>query len=436
MIRRAVSRYAMVAMLFAALLAVSVNVNANAAKRSAHHRASKHIVSAAFRVPRAPKVVATGRTTAASTPVVLQRLTAAGGKARWRAVARSQARHHRYTLRTSQRVPSARYRVVSKQASSKVVGVVLPRPARKPQPKKPTPTPTAAPAPVDPTPSAIVDPTQPADPEPSAADPTSADPAPAADPSPDCGPTVLKADGTPWTCTFDDEFDGTSLDRSKWLPQQYFITGSLLNGFTCAEDDPDLVNVSDGALHLSINKPKPSSPWAGYCRYTDGMVSTNGIFSQQYGRFEARVRPDAYSARGLHEAFWMWPSDPAATSATWPESGEIDVAETYSGLPNMAIPYLHYTANDNGGWVPGVNTQFNCAASRGQYNTFTLEWSPTKLTFIINGKTCLVNTSADPAFQKPYMLALTQSIGVGNNAPSLDTPMPSTMDVDYVRVWK
>ena len=82
-----------------------------------------------------------------------------------------------------------------------------------------------------------------------------------------------------------------------------------------------------------------------------------------------------------------------------------------------------------------MNTAY-CTAARGKFNTYTLTWTPTTLTILVNGKTCLVNTSGDPAFQKPYILAFSQALGVGANALRSNTPMPATMQVDYVRVWR
>ena len=78
---------------------------------------------------------------------------------------------------------------------------------------------------------------------------------------------------------------------------------------------------------------------------------------------------------------------------------EIDISETYSQYPDLAIPFLHYTANDNGGPIPGTNTAWNCTAQRGVYNTFALEWTATRLEIFVNGTSCLVNTSGDPAFK-------------------------------------
>src|SRR5947208_3457785 len=66
-------------------------------------------------------------------------------------------------------------------------------------------------------------------------------------------PTVtVTADGTSWSCTFDDEFDGTTLDRTKWVPQTNFA-GSLAQ-YSCFRDDPSNVSVADGAVTLTLLK--------------------------------------------------------------------------------------------------------------------------------------------------------------------------------------
>jgi beta-glucanase (GH16 family) len=167
-----------------------------------------------------------------------------------------------------------------------------------------------------------------------------------------------------------------------------------------------------------------------------GGVMTHRKFGQQYGRFETRFMNTATRVPGLQEAFWLWPDDRQPSLALWPAAGEIDIVETYSQYPDHAIPFLHYTWNDNGGPVPGLNTAWNCLAQRGEYNTYTLEWTATRLEILVNGKTCLVNTSGNPAFQKPYIIALTQMMGTAGNAYDGRAPLPATMTVDYVKVWE
>jgi beta-glucanase (GH16 family) len=261
-----------------------------------------------------------------------------------------------------------------------------------------------------------------------------------AGPAPDaCGPRPAKPGGGYWSCTFHDDFTGSELDRSRWTPATRYITGTS-NAFACAIDDPSVISVSDGALNLTLRKVADPVPCdivtpGATTNYVAGTVSTLGHFDQKYGRFEARMRSTATSYPGLHEAFWLWPVYDPNSQQAWPDSGEIDVAETYSIYPDVAIPYLHSSADSQGAKV-GVTTAYDCTAYRGQWNTYTLVWEPSRIEILVNGKTCLVNTEADPAFQKAYIPILTQAIGHYGNEFDGRAPLPATVQVDYMRVWQ
>lgn len=254
-----------------------------------------------------------------------------------------------------------------------------------------------------------------------------------------CGTILTKADGTKWACTLADDFNGTALDRTKWMPQTQFASG-VQAAHACYLDDPSVINVANGSLNLSLRRV--STPvsctfggMSGPTNYVAGSAMTYRLFSQKYGRFEARMKNTATTAPGLHEAFWLWPDDRYYDGTVWPYAGEIDISETYSSYPNLSIPFLHYSA-DVYGPVPGTNTAWNCTAYRGVWNTYTLEWTASKLEIFVNGKSCLVNTSGDPAFQKPYIIALTQLMGASGNVYDGRAPVPATTNVDYVKVWK
>jgi len=257
-----------------------------------------------------------------------------------------------------------------------------------------------------------------------------------------CGARPTKANGALWSCSFVDDFNGTMLDRTKWAPQHNYSPGNAAN-WSCHQDSPENVSVGDGMLSLTLRKGAQQT--CGAYRsgettpYTSGQVSTYDRFSQAYGRFEARIRNTKTSEPGLHEAFWMWPDVRYGEANNWPETGEIDIVETYSAASNRGLPYLHYTANDNGGPStvgPNANTSHSCYAERGMFNTWALEWSPTKIQVFVNGKLCFTNTSGDPAFDKRYIMLLTQGMGWRGNSFTGNAPIPATMDVDYVRAWK
>lgn len=337
---------------------------------------------------RGKQVVATGATRARRAKVVVQRQVA--GK-RWRVVTSVRSRAHRFRVAVRRPEVTTRYRFVV-PGSTKAVRTVRIAPKPRPEPRQ------AA--------------------------------------SDACGLRPAKADGTLWSCTFVDEFDGAALDRTKWTPQVYGYATGDPNRFACYVDDADHIAVRDGALHLSLTHetvPQLCADGLTTTRYWAGMVSTHGRFSQAYGRFEARMRNTATDQPGLHEAFWLFPDGRNVD----PMPGEIDIVETYSVYPNLAVPFLHYDANPasviSG---PHQTTAYDCLASRGEFHTYRLEWTATRIEIYVDDQLCLRNTSGDPAFRQNYIVALTQALGSGTNAATDATTMPAHTTVDWVRVWE
>jgi beta-glucanase (GH16 family) len=264
-------------------------------------------------------------------------------------------------------------------------------------------------------------------------------------PAPACGGTALaKSSGGYWQCTFDDEFSSSSLDTSKWVVQQT-SNSSFHSGPECFVNSPNNVSVADGMLSLTARKEAAPfvcvDPSGDYMtQYTSGMVSTYGKFSQTYGRFEVRAKLPAATVAGLQESFWLWPVSPARYGA-WPASGEIDFAEIYSRYSDRAIPYVHYNAASYDANVTNSYCMINDIA---QFHTYAVEWTTSTITITYDGTTCLVD-HWDPAaplvkpqpFDQPFLLALTQALGIGANAfDPTTTPLPATTQIDYVRIWK
>jgi beta-glucanase (GH16 family) len=264
-------------------------------------------------------------------------------------------------------------------------------------------------------------------------------------PAPTCGgPTIYKANGTPWTCTFDDEFNGTSLDTNNWVVQQTSNSG-YHSGQECFVDSPNNVSVSGGTLNLTVRQEaKPflcESPLGtSYAtQYTSGMVSTVDHFAQTYGLFEVRAKIPAVSVRGLQEAIWLWPEGPNLAGDALGTTPEIDIAEFYSKHPQVVIPTLHYNAL----LLHGIDTAFNCTISDpSQFHTYALQWTPTTMNILYDGQTCLTDYRSSPlinsdSFDQPFFLALTQALGIGDNVfgPAV-TPLPATTQIDWVRVWR
>lgn len=261
--------------------------------------------------------------------------------------------------------------------------------------------------------------------------------------SPSCGAPIAKDSGGYWTCTLDDEFDGTSVDASRWAPVTTAASG-LNAGGGCFVDSPDNISVSDGTLKLTAQKePNPvlcTSPTGTFrTPVTSGQISSTTKFSQTYGRFSVRAKFPASTVRGLHSALWMWPQNPYQTGLL----GEIDIAEVYSAFNDRAIPYLHYLYYP---WTVDLATNSNIVTNNyctisdvSAFHEYTVEWTTKTIAVLYDGQLCVtdnLNTFGPSPFDQPYFITLTESLGIGANSPTYSTPLPATTQVDWVRVWK
>jgi beta-glucanase (GH16 family) len=279
---------------------------------------------------------------------------------------------------------------------------------------------------------------------PSDASPTLVRGATSAPASPSCGPTLLKkASGGYWQCTLAEEFNGTTLNRRLWVPVTTADSG-FHSGPECFVDSPNNMSVGNGVMTLTVRKEAAPftcrSPFGDYkTQYTSEQISTFRNWAQAYGRFEVRAKVPNTPKPGLQTSLWLWPDKPEKYGP-WPIAGEIDIAEMYSWVNDRAIPFVHY----NNYLDPDVTNNYCFVRDLGQFHTYTVEWTKDTLTFMYDGRTCLVDNwkpsapqSKPQPFDQPFIVALTQLLGVGNNAFDPNkTPLPASTQVDYVRVWK
>jgi beta-glucanase (GH16 family) len=269
----------------------------------------------------------------------------------------------------------------------------------------------------------------------------------AATTAPDCGTAIPKSTGGSWQCTFSDDFNGTSLDTSKWVPQQTETSGYTSGPTACFENNANNISVSNGTLKLTARREAApfmcKDPYGWFpTQYTSGMVSTAGKFSQAYGRFEVRARLSPATVRGLQTSLWLWPVD-SNRYGWFPASGEIDIAEMFSNYADRAVPYVHYNAS----WFnpdPDI-TNYNCLITNlAAFHTYAVEWTTSYIKVSYDGQTCLTDywnpawpLSKPQPFDQPFLIALTQALGQGTNYfdPSA-TPLPATTEVDYVHAWQ
>ena len=255
------------------------------------------------------------------------------------------------------------------------------------------------------------------------------------------GENPRKADGTRWTCTFDDEFDGSALAADLWTPTTTAQTG-FRGGQECIVTGAD--RVTGGLLTITATRTTPRRCGRYTTTFDSGMVTTRNKFAQTYGRFEMRAQfPPGV---GFQPAFWLVPQNPRASGQY--SYGEIDIAEEWGNYPQYVDPHLHYVTTPDsrtGGAACKIST--NASA----FHTYALTWTPDVMRFDYDGTLCWstrwlpqpprtapVGARAPVPFDQPFYIIVQLAVGgtkTPANVPTAATPFPAHMEVDYVRVW-
>ncbi len=231
------------------------------------------------------------------------------------------------------------------------------------------------------------------------------------------GESALAASPT-WQLVWEDDFPSNKLDLSHWnigqVPDQNFDGG--INYY-------DPANVYIFNRHLVIRAASHVKTSNGKTYYSSGRVTTKGKVSFLYGRVEVRAKLPG--SQGLWPAIWLLPSD-----GSWPP--EIDLMELIGSDPNTVYMTLHYGSSRR---QREDQSSFRGPDFTADYHTFTLEWTPGQLQWLVDGVARKTVTHDVPT--KAMYLRINTSIGgtwPGN--PTKQTALPAYMDVEYVRLYR
>jgi beta-glucanase (GH16 family) len=240
-------------------------------------------------------------------------------------------------------------------------------------------------------------------------------------------------DGTPdpgtayvpsgYKLTFSDEFDGASLDTGKWNTLapwgvQFYSDSHQQQAFI-----PQGVSLKNGLATFTAQRSQGNT---GGQPYSSGSLTTNGTFT--HGYFEARVRVPA--GKGFWPAYWL------TSSTRWPP--EWDIFEIIDGV---IYGYTHPVSGGKCTFVEGAAGGDSTYTIQKVYDTFHVygfEWTSSDVYWYVDGVlTEHYAVDAAAGSNDPFWLNVSLQVGgdwPGN--PDGSTPLPSHMDVDYVRVYQ
>jgi len=257
---------------------------------------------------------------------------------------------------------------------------------------------------------------------------------------------VRPAEASGWVITFEDNFDGPSLDRSKWYTRYIYNNGKMDH----FNDEKQRFRESgnhvfqDGILNLVAMKPNAKG------LYPSGMIRSRQTF--RYGYFEARIKMPP--GKGMWPAFWLNSDYDKNGKLSWPP--EIDIMEyAPNGVeekPNMVHSNIALSKpNTQGGeWLyrdPDFNEKFHFYKAQDDmtkdWHVYGMLWdTDDTVTVYLDGKKLWQRkyrwVYKDGNEAGPAHILINLAIGgkwAGKGGID-NSAFPASLQVDYVRVCK
>ncbi len=251
--------------------------------------------------------------------------------------------------------------------------------------------------------------------------------------------------GSSYKLVWADEFDNQGApDPNKWTYERGFVRNQELQWY-----QPENARCENGMLIIEARrerKPNPGyKPGGGsrekreYAEYTSASVTTRGLHSWKYGRFEMRGRID--TRPGLWPAFWT-----LGVQGRWPRNGEIDIMEYYRGVLLANVAW--------GSKRPGTAkwddykkplTEFGDPDWSKKFHVWRMDWDDQSIKLYVDdlllNSTDLKNTvnedgEAKNPFHQPHYIILNLAIGGTSGGDPSGTEFPARFEVDYVRIYQ
>ncbi len=241
---------------------------------------------------------------------------------------------------------------------------------------------------------------------------------------------------------WNDEFDGTEIDDSKWgydLGDGCQISPDLCgwgnNELEYYTDRRENSFIENGNLVIKAIREVPF--YLGQHQYTSARMVTKNKGDWRYGRVDVRAKLPI--GQGLWPAIWMLPTD--NVYGGWPKSGEIDIMENIGSEPTRVFGTIHYGHDFWRFNSQGIELEEGTFAD--DFHVFTLLWDEDCIQFQMDGMDVgepnTRSTVLPTTFPFDQRFHLLLNVAVGGNLPgnpNAATSFPQTMEVDYVRVYQ
>ena len=250
-----------------------------------------------------------------------------------------------------------------------------------------------------------------------------------------------------WQLVWEDDFDGTDLDLTKWMHE--YGTGSQYNMWGWGNGEKQYyqaqnTTLSNGIATIEV-KEEPGGiidSWGATSYYSSSKISTKGIFDFRYGKVEARMK--TIDGQGFWPAFWMLP-----TNGSWPCDGEIDIMEQWGGnyFTNGTTGAAHLGTcpySQSSHFYQNFSTYISSGSYADEFHTYSVIWKEDTITWFVDDNEIF---SIDPSSywsvpsQHDWPFNSNQwyimiNLAITQGGPNANTVFPNQIQVDYVRVYQ
>jgi beta-glucanase (GH16 family) len=224
--------------------------------------------------------------------------------------------------------------------------------------------------------------------------------------------------GTGWTLVFNDDFNGSTVDTSKW---NYRTDVKAFSG-----QRPENITVSGGLMNINLKQES-----FGGKSFTGG-----GLISKQpfrYGYYETRAKIN--DGVGWHTSFWAMAGDGSTTFGperkTELDGFEIDSTSSPNPLRNIHSGVHAWNGSAD---MHNVGTTYNSGLDLRQWHVYAFEWSETSVKFYVDNVLKYTAAYAPTKWTHDYVNIWLTSIGYGTSPnPAF---LPSAAQFDYIKYWQ
>ena len=250
-----------------------------------------------------------------------------------------------------------------------------------------------------------------------------------------------------WQLIWEDDFNGNTLDNTKWdhdlgTGTQYGLWG-WGNGELQYYQSQN-TTLDNGIATITV-KEEPAGlvdSWGNTSYYSSSKITTKGMFDFRYGKVEASIK--SLDGEGFWPAFWLLP-----TGGGWPCDGEIDIMEQWGNnyLTNNTTGAAHlgncpYSQSTH--YYQNFYTYISSGSFADEFHTYSIIWTEDTIKWLLDENevfhitpdsySSIPSQSFWPFNSNQWYLMI--NLAIRQSGPNSNTVFPNQMEIDYVRVYQ